>query len=131
MKRLVIGFLFLALAGCGALQSAQSPIGINTVADARNILYATESAYTITLRTADEYVKLPACGRPASPPICSSTAVVRQMAKAKAAAKQAIDSAEEVVLNAKEADSVLKSAIRAATAAQDSFKSIVDVYKGG
>lgn len=135
MKRLVMAaagiMLALALNACAAVQTAQQPIGDQAVADARNTIFALKASYGATLRAATAYVRLPPCSLPTSPAICSSTAVVTQLAKAQLAASSAIDSAEEAILNAKGSSSVLATAVDAAKAAYASFRGVTDAYSTG
>lgn len=128
IRGMLISLMLGVVAACGALQTAQAPVGVQTVSDARNTIYAVKGAYGVTIRGATEYIRLPACEKPAAPKLCSSRAVVVQMGKARDAAKLTIDSAEEVVLNATGASTVLSAAVDAAKSAQASFKGIVDIY---
>lgn len=118
----------LSLAGCDAMRVAQAPVGEQTVSDARNTIFALKSSYGVTVRAATEYVRLPACEKPGAPTLCSSRAVVVQLAKAQDAAKTTIDSAETMILNAKGSSTVLSAAVDAAKSAHASFKGIVDIY---
>lgn len=118
----------LSLGGCSAVQTAQTPVGDQTVADARNTIYAVKSGYAITLRAATAYVKLPACEKPGAPTVCSSRDVVVALAKAQDAAKATIDNAEATILRATGASSVLTSAVDAAKSAYSAFKGVTAAY---
>lgn len=118
----------LSLAGCDAARIAQTPVGDQTVADARNTIYAVKSGYAITLRAATAYVKLPACEKPGAPVVCSSRDVVVALAKAQDAAKATIDNAEATVLRATGSSSVLTAAVDAAKSAYAAFKGVAAAY---
>lgn len=121
----------LSLGGCDAMRIAQQPTGAQTVSDARNTIFTIKSGYGVTVRAATAYVKLPPCALPSSPPICANTAVVKQLAKAQIAASATINSAEEVILNAKGSSTLLSTAVDAAKSAYASFQEVVKVYNVG
>lgn len=125
----IVAALALSLAGCNAAQIAQAPIGQMTVDDARNIIYTLKSSYAATEVVATQYVKLPACEKPAAPPLCSSAPVVRQMVKLRDSARAAIYGGEEVVLNSSASTPLLSAAIAAAQNGYASFKIITETYK--
>lgn len=120
--------LLMVMPGC-ILTTAQEPIGDMTVADARNIIYTVKSGYAATEILATQYIRLPACEMPMPATLCSSASVVRQMIKARDAARTGINSGEEVVLNATASTPTLVAAVNAAKAAYAAFKTITEANK--
>lgn len=119
MKRMIlVASLVLALAGCSMLGTAakvaQHPVGQPTLTDLRNKVYAAKLGYEAALTVAVQYNALPRCGRPTSPPICSSADLVVQLRKADAAASTTLDAAENIVRGTNPDTSVASAAISAA-----------------
>ncbi len=122
MRYLIVGALFF-LAAC-----AQTPTGEGSGSAATSV-YQTKLAYAAVLTGAVEYNKLPRCGRPTSPVLCSDQGAVEAMRKANVAARSALDAAENTVRDPAVKGNTAQLAVTAAGNAVDSFKEIVALYK--
>lgn len=139
MKRLILAtfaLLAITVGGCSAIgvasDASNKPVEVQTVDDARNIIYAVKSGYGALLIATTAYVNLPACEKPGAPAACSNRAAVIQLSKAQAAASATINNAEEAVLRTRGNEtSYLSAAIRAARAAYESYKAVATAYNVG
>ena len=86
IRALAISLLAFCLAAC----QQQGPSSASSV-------YAAKNAYEAALIVAVNYNKLPRCGMPTSPPLCSDQAAVEAIRKANVAARTTLDAAEKTV----------------------------------
>lgn len=71
MKQVLPALFLFALVACGG-ESALSPAN-SELPD--RIVYRTQGYYNAAVAAEIAYAKLPACGKPTSPPLCSDLAV--------------------------------------------------------
>lgn len=88
-------------------------------ASAERAVFQAEQDYTIALRIAEAYVKLPLCDK--SQPPCAMLTVVRQVQKAQPVARQALDAAEQAVRTPGFGDDVVNTAVVAGQSAMKAF----------
>lgn len=114
----------VVLAGCSSLG-----IGSTTnTDDMAKAAYTAKSAYAIGLVAAVQYNRLPRCGKPDSPLLCSDPLVVAQMRKASDAADIATQAAEDAVRNLGKDPTIVAAAVVAATQSVKALRAITDVY---
>jgi len=140
MKRLLLLIgcsALLALGGCEYLKAASSissaastPVGAQTIADARNTVYAVKSGYAIALPFAKAYVTQTPCSFPKAlpAPLCSSDAGVSALDKARATLSSAINRAEALALSASPSQSDLSVSIDVLKAAYAEFQTAMVTY---
>jgi hypothetical protein len=113
LSRLILAAITLGLlSACAVPQTARQGI------------YQAAGAYDAALKTATTYARLPRCGQPASPPVCSDQALVTQASDAATTALPAVDAALDTAANTTATDSVLSQALTAATNAVSAFTAI-------
>jgi hypothetical protein len=110
---------------------ATTPVGAQSIADARNTVYAIKSLYAAALTGAVLYSSQPYCGSASAPPrpLCKDAAIVIALNDYKNKAKPLIDTAEKVVLSGTASTSEMTAAITAAQAAYGAFQTEVNISK--
>lgn len=108
-----IALALAMLAGCAT--TPQNP---------QQAVYAAHGTYTVALTAAVKYKQLPACGKPASPPLCSKPEVVGQLQKADDAAYAALNVAQRVVRSSLEGPGAVAIAVDNATRAVNAFATV-------
>lgn len=117
--------LAFGLAGCS---SPSAPAG---TVDTTNYAKAAADAkigYNASLQVATRYAKLPRCGQPTSPIICSDRAVLDVMLKASDSANTATQAAEDAVRSLGSNPSVVAAMVEASTRSVAAFTKIATTY---
>lgn len=122
MVRLVSLALALVLGACA---TGSTTVSTTTLASSA---YAARSAYAAALILATQYVELPRCNQPASPPICSDSAIVSTMRSAERAADSGTMAAETAVRSLAADPALAQVLVAAATQSVGAFKSIAEAY---
>lgn len=120
-KYLLITALAFLLSACAASSSTPALSPAATV-------FAAKTSYEAVLITAVAYNKLPRCGTPKSPPLCSDQAVVVQLRKADDAALATLGSAENIVRTPGVTKDAISFATVAATNAVSAMQAILSTY---
>lgn len=138
IKRLVLGIALataFAVAGCSLFQTASTvvatasaPVGTQTLAQAKDAVYAAKSSYGAALVAMTDYARLPRCGAPTSPPICSSQPALNAMEQSRKSVSTAINTAEAAVLSTTPDTTVFNAAVAAAQQAYSALVSILNNY---
>lgn len=125
--RLVLAAVFaLVLGACApAANLATAPVDMAALSKSA---FAARSAYAATLIVATQYVRLPRCGQPASPPICSDPPIVATMRKAELAADAATLAGEDAVRTLGATPALAQLAVTGATNSVQAFKAIAETY---
>jgi hypothetical protein len=92
---------------------------------ARQGIYQAAGTYDAALKTATAYARLPRCGQPASPPVCSDQTLVSQASDAASTALPAVNAAIDTAADTQASQSVLAQAQVAAVNAAAAFTAIV------
>lgn len=108
--------LAFALAACAS----------NSGPSAASSVYAATNAYAGAQTIAIQYVSLPRCGAPMSPPICSQQSVVNSIRVANNDASIALAAAQKTVLDPNASSSVTSAAVIAATNAVQALQQITN-----
>lgn len=127
MLKTVAMLALVALGACSTIQKANDPVDMTTPAQAA---YALKSAYGAALAVAIEYARLPRCGQPASPPLCSDAAVLGTMRRLSEAADAATQGAEDAVRTLGKDPALVRAAIVSAQAAVSTFEKTAAAYGG-
>lgn len=118
MRSIVIALaLSLSLAACGVLPKTPA-----------QTVYASKSIFSVGLDATNAYGKLPLC-KPAAPAICHEASVLKTVQKSAHVADAALDTAEEVVRDARFGQGAINDALVAAEGAVKAFRSISDQLK--
>jgi hypothetical protein len=113
----LLGMLAVA-ATLGVLSACATP------QTARQAIYQAAGAYDAALKTTTAYARLPRCGQPTSPPVCSDQALVTQASTAAQLALPAVNAAIDTAANTSASDSALSQAQTAAATAVAAFTTI-------
>jgi uncharacterized protein YceK len=128
MKTILALLAALAISGCSTIQTATSTVDMT---DPSKAAYAAKVTYDASLVLATQYAKLPRCGAPTSPPLCSDRAVLDTMLKLSDAANKATQGAEDAVRSLGAKPSLVRVAIEGAQKSVDVFKQVAQTYAGG
>ena len=118
MKKILIGFVLMTLAGCAT--TPKTP---------QQAVYQLESEYQVALAAAVAYKSLPACG-PGAPLVCSDAGVVAKLKQADVTASTAIFAAQTAVRDPTFDKSKTDAVMVAATQALNVLTAIVAQTKG-
>lgn len=121
LKSLVLAFA-LIVGACAANNQGSLPSAQNTVFALKNTFASAQTA-------AVQYVTLPRCGQPASPPLCSDAAIVAEIRKYNGDAVVALDAAEKTVRDPTASASATQAAIIGAKNAVAALQQIVPTLK--
>jgi len=115
MKKLLFSIILAVatLTGCAAAPQ-----------NAAQAVYVAHGTYTGALTAAVAYKRLPACGKPTSPPLCSKPEVVGQLQKADDVAFTALQVAQRIVRSPDSGPGAIQTAIFNANQAVQAFASI-------
>lgn len=122
MKHFVALLLVGLVAACANQNTGPSPA---------NIVYAAKQTFVGAQTLAIQYVSLPRCGQPSSPPLCSDQGVVDAIKKGNNDAVIALDAAEKTVRDPNASGSVVNAAVVGAQNAVAAFTAIVNANKKG
>lgn len=117
MKYTLFALLGFVLVACQ--QTGPSP---------SSAVYAAKNGYEAALVVAVTYNKLPRCGTPTSPPLCSDQAAVNAIRKASDATATAIDAAEKTVRDPAINADIKSAATLSATNALTALQTILALY---
>jgi len=116
MRRIIAALALVALTGFGCSTTPQTP---------QQAVYAIQGTYAGALTIAVAYKRLPPCGQPASPTLCSNSDIVGRLQKADDIAYPTLIGAQTVVRSA-ETGSNVQTAILAAQQAVAAFAAITN-----
>lgn len=124
-KFLIIAAFASLVVGCSTFQTATSTVDMTNPSKAA---YAARASYDASLVLATQYAKLPRCGAPTSPPLCSDRAVLATMVQLSEAADRATLGAESAVRSFGNNASMIRVAIEGAQKSVDVFKQVTAAY---
>lgn len=117
MKNLLLtSLLALSLTACAVTPSSPA-----------QTVYLAKTQYSAALSVAVAYKNLPGCG--GTEKLCAKPEVVAQLQKADQVAYPALDAAEDAVRTPGFGENIINSAVIAAKAAVEAFKSITNTLK--
>lgn len=122
MNKILSIFALVLLVGCNAAPTT-SDFG-SELPD--KIVYRTQGYYNAAVALEIAYDKLPACGKPTSPPLCSDSAIKKKVRKVDDAAYVAIKEAQIAVRTPGFAESKLTTFVTSATALTQAFVDIAE-----
>jgi len=92
--------------------------------NAAQAVYAAHGTYTVALTAAVNYKRLPPCGTPTSPALCSKREVVAQLQRADDVAFTALQAAQRIIRSSDSGPSTIETALFNANQAVQAFASI-------
>ncbi len=122
IRAIPLAFALLCLVGCQT-----TPQG-GGVPSAKSQVYAAKTAYQAVLLIAVRYNRLPRCGQPTSPPLCSDPTVVTELRQGDKIAQATLEGAEAVVYRPAVEASVAFAAAASATEAVKLLQTIITTY---
>lgn len=126
MKRLVLVLVLgFTLSSCDKFGVLSPP----TPETPRQGIALASTTYTTAGRAALTYIQLPRCQETGGPTVCSSPAVVSQIQRASAVARQSLDQATDIAIDPKSTEDMKSTALTAATNAVKLFQVLAEKYK--
>jgi hypothetical protein len=115
-------FIVLAVvSGCASLNDARPAAKV----------FSAKSTYDAALTLAVAYKRLPPCGQPTSPTLCSDKETVATIQKADTVSFEALNAAEKVVRDPKAAESARQTAVAWATESAAAFNRVASQLPKG
>lgn len=121
MKNILASLSLLFLVACG---SADQPSIKST--DYDSLIFKTQGYYNAAVLLEIAYDKLPACGKPTSPPICSDLVIKKKIRKIDEAAWAAITEAKVAVDTPGFGENKLATIVASATALTRAFSDMTE-----
>ena len=115
MKKLLFSIILAVAMATGCASAPQNPA---------QAVYVAHGTYTVALTAAVNYKRLPACGKPTSPPLCSKPEVVAQLQKADDVAFTALQAAQRIIRAPDASATTIQTALFNANQAIAAFEAI-------